>query len=230
MAASVLGLTATQLTVLFGALGVGIGFGLQNIVNNLVSGLILVFEQPLKVGDRVEASGNLGIVKRIGVRATVLRTFDGAEVIVPNSDLTSKEVTNWTLSDPISRIEVRVGVAYGSDPDQVIAVLRQVATENSRVLREPEPLPLMVGFGDSSLDFRLLCWTRDEDRLEIVSEVHLSVNAALRDAGIEIPFPQRDLHVKSVTAPLVSSSSFPDGEIIGNRSDGPHETVRKVRR
>jgi small-conductance mechanosensitive channel len=230
MAAAVLGLTATQLTVLFGALGVGIGFGLQNIVNNLVSGLILVCERPLKVGDRVEASGNLGIVKKIGVRATVVRTLDGAEVIVPNSDLISKEVTNWTLSDPISRIELRVGVAYGSDPDQMIAVLRQVAAENSRVLLEPEPLALMVGFGDSSLDFRMLCWTSDEDRLEVVSELHLAVDAALRDAGIVIPFPQRDLHVKSGTAPLVSSSSFPDGEIIGNRSDGPHETVRKVHR
>ena len=230
MTAAVLGLTATQVTVLFGALGVGIGFGLQNIVNNLVCGLILVFEQPLQVGDRVESSGNLGFVKQIGARATVVQTLDGAEVIVPNSDLISKEVINWTRSDQIVRVSAAVGVAYGSDTGQVIAILHQVADENSRVLRNPEPLPLMVGFGESSLDFRLLCWTRDEYRLELVSQLHLAIDAALREAEIVIPFPQRDLHFDAGSLPLEASTSFADGESNRTRGDRPHETARKVRR
>lgn len=172
----------------------------------------------------------LAVPSLYGSGPASVRDVFGFLLIVPNSDLVSKEITNWTRSDPVIRVDIRVGVAYGSDVEQVIAVLRQVAYENSRVLETPEALPLMVGFGESSLDFQLLCWTRDEYRLEVVSELHLAVDAALRNAGIEIPFPQRDLHVKSDTAPLVSSSTLPDGETLPTRSDGPHETVRKVRR
>lgn len=198
MAGSALGFTATQLTVLFGALGVGIGFGLQNIVNNFVSGLILIFERPIKVGDILESGGNWSVVKRIGVRATVLRTFEGAEIVVPNGDLVSKEVKNWTLTDAVNRVELLVGVAYGTNPREVLDVLGRVAGENELVLDEPKPLPLMIGFGDSSLNFRLLCWAKIEDRFEVVSRLHVDLCEALEEAGITIPFPQRDLHVRSV--------------------------------
>jgi len=200
LSGSAIGLTGTQLTVLFGALGVGIGFGLQNIVNNFISGLILIFEQPIKVGDILESGGVWGTVKRIGVRATVLRTFDGAEILVPNGDLISKEIKNWTLTDAASRVEVLVGVAYGSDVQQVLDILERVAAANELVMREPKPLPLMVGFGDSSLNFRLLCWVKIDDRFTAVSQLHVAVNEALAEAGITIPFPQRDLHVRSIEA------------------------------
>ena len=126
LAASAAGLSATQLTVVFGALGVGIGFGLQTVVNNFVSGLILMFERPVKVGDRVETAGRAGIVSRIGIRASMIRTFDGAEVVVPNSDLVSKEVVNWTLSDEERRGEILVGVAYGSEVKKVLGILKNV--------------------------------------------------------------------------------------------------------
>lgn len=212
MAGSALGFTATQLTVLFGALGVGIGFGLQNIVNNFLSGLILIFEQPIKVGDILESGGTWGTVKRIGVRATVLRTFDGAEIIVPNGDLLSKEIKNWTLSDAVSRVEVLVGVAYGSNPSEVLEILRRVATANPLVLREPAPLPLMVGFGDSSLDFKLLCWVKIDDRFQGVSQLHVAVEQALADADITIPFPQRDLHVRSVEASTAELANLVEGK------------------
>jgi small-conductance mechanosensitive channel len=198
LAASATGLGSTQLALVFGALGVGIGFGLQNIVNNFVSGLILIFERPIKVGDRIETAAHLGVVTRIGIRSSTVRTFDGAEVVVPNADLISKEVINWTLSDQVRRVEVRVGTAYGSDPHRVIEVLREVAAAEIKVLDDPAPLAVMIGFGDSSLDFRLLVWAPVEDFLEVGSRLHLAIFDALGQAGIEIPFPQRDLHLRSV--------------------------------
>jgi small-conductance mechanosensitive channel len=200
LAAGAAGLGSTQLVVAFGALGVGIGLGLQDVVNNFVSGLILIFERPIKVGDRVETASHLGIVTRIGIRSSTVRTFDGAEVVVPNGDLISKEVINWTLSDQVRRVEVLVGVAYGSDPHRVVEVLEAVTAGNDKVLREPPPQVLMVGFGNSSLDFRLLVWVAIDDFLTVSSWMHLAVHDGLKDAGIEIPFPQRDLHLRSVDA------------------------------
>ena len=200
LAASAAGLSATQLTVVFGALGVGIGFGLQTVVNNFVSGLILMFERPVKVGDRVETAGRAGIVSRIGIRASMIRTFDGAEVVVPNSDLVSKEVVNWTLSDEERRGEILVGVAYGSEVKKVLGILKNVAIAHPKVLDAPEPAAQMISFGESSLNFRLFVWTELEYFGEVMSDLHEAIDEELRKAGIGIPFPQRDLHVRSVAA------------------------------
>ena len=197
LAAAAAGLSATQLTVVFGALGVGIGFGLQNVVGNFVSGLILIFERPIQVGDSVQTTEHLGIVTNIGIRASTIRTFDGAEVVVPNSDLVAKEFINWTRTDRTRRVEVRVRVGLGTDPRQVLQILRDVALDHDKVLRDPAPSALMTGFGESSLDFRLLAWVRVEDFLGVSSDLHVAVNENLKADGIEIPYPQRDVHVHS---------------------------------
>ncbi|MBE0591716.1 MAG: mechanosensitive ion channel family protein, partial [Gemmatimonadales bacterium] len=193
------GIDLSRLTILVGALGVGIGFGLQNIVNNFISGLILLFERPIQLGDTIEVGGLMGNVQVIGIRASTVRTFDGAEVIVPNADLISTQVTNWTLSDRQRRIEVPIGVAYGSDPKQVLTMLQEIAARHSKVLTNPAPMALFVGFGESSLDFSLRAWTADfETWLHIRSDLYTEIYDALAEAGIEIPFPQRDLHLRSV--------------------------------
>jgi len=191
------GVELTKLTLVVSAFGVGIGFGLQNIVNNFVSGLILAFERPIQVGDTIQVTALVGTVRHIGVRSSTVRTFDGADVIVPNGDLISKEVVNWTLSDQLRRMEVKVGVAYGTDPHRVMEVLL-AATEHKDVLKSPAPFTLFKGFGDSSLDFVVRFWTRNyQDWILTQSDVTVAVNDGLAGAGIEIPFPQRDLHVRS---------------------------------
>jgi small-conductance mechanosensitive channel len=200
MAASAAGLTGTQLAVVVGALSVGIGFGLQTIVNNFVSGLILIFERPIKVGDTVQTPSFYGRVERIGIRASVIRSFEGAEIIVPNGDLISREVTNWTGTDELRRAEVIVGVEYGTDPERVIEVLLRVAREQPKALADPEPQAQMIRFGESSLDFRLRCWTPIADSIDLSSELHVAINRELQAAGITIPFPQRDLHIKGSAA------------------------------
>jgi potassium efflux system protein len=204
-ALAAIGLKLTELTIIGGALGVGIGFGLQNIVSNFVSGLILAFERPIREGDLIQLEALTGEVRRIGFRATIVRTYDGAEVIVPNASLISKDVINWTLSDQQRRITVQVGVAYGTDPASVIALLRQVPGQFPEILKAPEPMTLFTGFGDSALNFELRFWTVDADRVAIIrSDVSIAVNNALAAAGIEIPFPQRDLHLRSVDAPAAA--------------------------
>jgi small-conductance mechanosensitive channel len=193
------GLDLGKLAIVVGALGVGIGFGLQTIVNNFMSGLILLFERPIQIGDTIEVGGLMGTVQEIGIRASTVRTFDGAEVIVPNGDLISTQVTNWTLSDRRRRVELPVGVAYGSDPTKVLSILRDVAQRHPKVLEDPEALILFVGFGDSSLDFSVRAWTAEFDSwLQVRSELYATIYTALADAGIEIPFPQRDLHLRSI--------------------------------
>ncbi|MBL7112496.1 MAG: mechanosensitive ion channel [Bacteroidales bacterium] len=193
------GLEMDKLAILIGALGVGIGFGLQNIFNNLVSGIILAFERPIQEGDIIEIGTLIGTVREIGLRASNVRTFDGAEVIVPNGNLISNELINWTLTDKRRRGEVLVGVKYGTNPDTVLKLLVETAKSHTEILEEPEPLALFTGFGDSSLDFRLLFWMADADqRYRIQSEMNVLVNNAINAAGIEIPFPQRDLHLRSV--------------------------------
>ena len=198
LAAAAAGLTGTQLTVVFGALGVGIGFGLQSVVNNFVSGLILMFERPIKVGDRIETTGRLGTVTRIGMRASTVRTFDGAEVIVPNADLISKEVINWTLSDRRKRVEVSVRVAEGSDVKAVLGILQRVAATHPDVLDEPAATALMIGANAGALEFRLLAWTQGENTLRTTSDLNVRVYEALDASGIRSAIPQRDLHVRSV--------------------------------
>jgi small-conductance mechanosensitive channel len=193
------GFELDRLTLIVGALGVGIGFGLQNLVNNFVSGLILVFERPIKIGDTIDIGTLRGEVRRIGIRSSTVRTYDGAEVIVPNGNLISSEVINWTLSDRMRRIEVAIGVKYGTDPQTVLDILTRVARDHEDVLDYPEPHALFRTHGESSLDFVVRFWTRRfDDWLRIQSDVTVAVNAALKEANIEIPFPQRDLHLRSV--------------------------------
>ncbi|HOX19364.1 MAG TPA: mechanosensitive ion channel [Gemmatimonadales bacterium] len=211
-ALAAIGVDIGQLTLIGGALGVGIGFGLQNIVSNFVSGLILAFERPIREGDQIQLQALTGEVRRIGFRATVVRTFDGAEVIVPNATLISQDVINWTLSDQQRRITVSVGVAYGSDPARVKALLLDVPGKFPAVLRTPEPFALFTGFGDSALNFELRFWTTDADRVAILkSDVTTAVNDALVSAGIEIPFPQRDLHIRSVDGAAATQLRGPAG-------------------
>jgi len=197
MAATALGLQSTQLAVVIGALSLGIGFGLQTIVNNFVSGLILIFERPITVGDIVQTATHWGRVSRIGIRASVIRSFDGAEIVVPNGDLIAKELINWTRSDNVRRIEVLVGVAYGTDPEKVLGILQRVAEEHPETLAHPPPEAQMLLFGDSSLDFRVRCWTTMESWLTAASEMRVNINREFQKAGITIPFPQRDLHLKT---------------------------------
>jgi small-conductance mechanosensitive channel len=194
------GFHVSQLAFVVGALGVGIGFGLQNVVNNFVSGLILMFERPIQPGDVIEVSGTSGKVREIGMRATTLKTFEGADVVVPNGTLLSEKLINWTLSDMDRRLDVDVGVAYGSDPKRVLALLEEVARSTPGVTSEPPPAVIFKGFGPSSLDFGLRAWTDDfSDWVGIRSTLAVRVHDALAAAGISIPFPQHDLHLKSVS-------------------------------
>jgi len=190
------GLDLTRFSLLAGALGVGIGFGLQHVVNDFASGLILLYERPIKTGDTIEIGTLIGEVRRIGIRSSTIRTFEGAEVVVPNARLTSTEMVNWTLSDRNRRIEVNVRVRYGTDPERVIGLLLEVARADERILAVPKPTALFLGFGESSLDFQLRAWTAHFSTwVQIRSDLTISVSRALADAGIEIPLPQRDLHL-----------------------------------
>ena len=198
---SAAGVEITKLAIVAGGLGVGIGFGLQNVVNNFVSGLILLFERPIDVGDTIEVSDTSGTMKQIGIRASVIRTFDGAEVIVPNGILLSESVTNWTLSDRRRRIDLDVGVEYGTPAQRVIDLLIGVAKANPKVIPDPEPRAYFEDFGDSSLDFKLRAWFDADSSTtihSIRSEIAVAVQQALDDEGIGVPFPQRDLHLISV--------------------------------
>jgi len=212
-ALSAAGMDFTRVALFAGAFSVGIGFGLQSVVNNFVSGLILLFERPIQIGDTIEVGGLFGDVRRIGARSSTVRTFDGAEVIVPNANLITDPVTNWTLSDRRRRLDLEVGVAYGTDPEVVLELLEGVANAHESVLESPKPEALFLEFGDSSLNFRMRVWIpRFEEGFSIRSQLTVGINAALRDAGITIPFPQRDLHVRSVESDVVRSLDGRDRE------------------
>jgi small-conductance mechanosensitive channel len=199
VALSASGFGLDRLTVLAGAFGVGVGFGLQDVVKNFVSGLILLFERPIKIGDQIEFGGMSGEVTGIGIRASTLRNYEGADVIVPNGTLLAGQLTNWTYASAPRRMEITVGVAYGTEPKQVLELLLRVASEHADICKTPAPMALFVGFGDSALNFSLRAWTARTDRyLGIKSELTAAVNATLNQAGIEMPFPQRDLHLRSV--------------------------------
>lgn len=199
LAIGVLGVELKNLTILAGAFGIGIGFGLQTIVNNFVSGLILLFERPIKVGDVVQLGETWGKIKKLGLRATVVETFDNSEVIVPNSDLVSTQVTNWTLSDRASRLVLKVGTAYGSDVPLVLQILHEAAEANPMILKDPSHQAFFMGFGESSLDFELRAWVADIDnRFKARSEINQEIDRKFREFKVEIPFPQRDLHLRSV--------------------------------
>ena len=197
LAAAASGMKLTNLSIVLGAFSVGIGFGLQNIFNNMVSGLILAFERPIKVGDVVQVGELMGTVRSIGLRSSTVKGFDGAEVIVPNGNLISNEMINWTLSDSNRRMDIRVGVAYGTDPEAVLAIMEKIAAEHTGVRKKPEPKAYFIDFGDSSLNFRLLAWAHLDIRLGVESEINVLINKRLAEAGIEIPFPQTDLHIRS---------------------------------
>ena len=195
------GIDVSTLTVLFGALGIGIGFGLQNITNNFVSGLILLFERPIKVGDRIEIDNVHGDVVNISPRATTIVTNDNIAIIVPNAEFISSKVVNWSYTDRNVRFNFPVGVAYHSDPEKVRTILLDVARAHPGVLIDPGPSVLFHEFGESSLNFLLRVWTKDCATIPGVlrSELYFSINRAFKDHGIEIPFPQRDIHIKSGT-------------------------------
>lgn len=203
LAIAAMGIDLTQFTVLLGAFGVGLGFGLQNIIENFTSGLILLFERPVKVGDSIQMDQNLGQLRHIGLRASIVRTFDGAEIIVPNGQLITREVTNWTLSDPRRRIDIDIGVEYGADPEQVIKLLEEVGNTHPEADDELAPRALFLGFGDSALNFQLRVWTANDKWVVIRSELAIGIYKTLNKAGIEIPFPQRDLHLRSVSRELL---------------------------
>ena len=198
-AVGVVGLDLSNLAIIAGALSVGIGFGLQNIVNNFVSGLILLVERPVKVGDWVVIGTNEGYIRRISVRATEIETFDRQSVIIPNSELIASSVANWTHKNRLCRIIIDVGVAYGSDTEKVRDILLECAAKDTHVIKNPAPVVIFQNFGNSSLDFQLRCFLSDVDYfLSTKSDLRFAIDKAFREQGIEIPFPQRDLHVKSV--------------------------------
>ena len=209
------GVDLTSLTLLGGAIGVGIGFGLQNIVNNFVSGLIILMERPLKVGDRIEIENLTGDVVRIAGRSTWVRTNENVVIIVPNSEFVSNRVTNLTANDRQVRFSIQLGVSYSSDPKQVREVLIRAAQEHPDVLKEPPPDVIFTGFGDSSLDFELRVWTVAQVQTPQIlrSDLYFSIFSAFREHGIEIPFPQRDLHLRSVSATIpLETKGYANGQ------------------
>lgn len=209
LATGVAGIDLKTFGFVAGALGVGIGFGLQNIVSNFISGLILLFERPIQVGDAVDVTGAAGTVTQIGIRASTVQTFDGSDVIVPNADLISKPVINWTGSNPNRRFDVVVGVAYGSPLETTAQALLAAARRTPGILPGPGPEALFQSFGASSLDWTLRVWVRMDESPRVLSELKRAISEELGKQKIEVPFPQHDLHVRSF-APGVS-------EVLGGR-------------
>lgn len=194
-----LGIDLTALTLLTSALGLGIGFGLQSIANNLISGVVLLVERPVKIGDRIQIGDVHGIVRNISLRATTVLTNDNISVIVPNSELVSGSVTNWTHNDATVRLSLSVGVSYHSNPSLVRETLLQCAKSHNGVLDEPAPDVLFEEFGDNALKFRMRFWTSAYSRRPsaLISELNFMVFTAFANSKIEVPFPQLDLHIKS---------------------------------
>jgi small-conductance mechanosensitive channel len=199
LAMNTMGVSITSLALVAGGLGVGIGFGLQNIVSNFLSGLILLFERPIKVGDMLVIDGQWGMVKEIRVRSTIFQTFDRYFLIIPNSDLISGKILNWTYAGwGINRLTLKVGVSYVSDPRKVTHIIEEVCRANPRVIGEPPPQIFFEAYGDSSLNFNI--WVHlgtPSDRIPATHELNSAIFEAFAAQGIEIPFPQRDLHVRS---------------------------------
>ncbi|MDX2446583.1 MAG: mechanosensitive ion channel, partial [Desulfobacterales bacterium] len=197
LALGILGVDATSLAVVFGALSVGIGFGLQTIFNNFISGLILLFERPIQVGDTIEVNGLMATVKKINVRATVVETFDNVSVIIPNSELISQQVTNLTLKDNWIRRSLEVGVAYGSDIDLVQKTIMGIVKNSHKVRKRPQPDVIFTEHGDSALIFRLRVWVHLDDYWTVPSQIRCEIDSRFRELDIEIAFPQRDIHIRS---------------------------------
>jgi small-conductance mechanosensitive channel len=192
------GIHLAALTVFAGAVGVGVGFGLQNIASNFISGLVILAERPIAIGDRVEVAGIAGQVEHIRARSTIIRTNDNIMMIVPNTKFIDSPVTNWTYGDPRVRFRVPVGVAYGSDINKVRDALLAVAHENPHTLKEPAPTVFLDQFGDSSIDFKLMVWSSEMSARpgRYRSDLNFAIAEKFREAGIEFPFPQRDVHLR----------------------------------
>ncbi len=199
IALDTVGLNLSSLAIFAGAVGVGVGFGLQNIVSNFMSGLIILTERPIALGDYVDVNGTGGRVKEINLRSTMVITNDNIAIIVPNSDFIANTVTNFSHGDPKVRVRLPVGIAYGSDVQKFKQGMIDVAKANPDVMKAPEPDVFFIGFGDSSLDFELAVWADDQAfrPLRFKSALYYAIEAKLRELDIEIPFPQRDLHIRS---------------------------------
>jgi potassium efflux system protein len=225
------GVDMNKFSIALGALGVGIGFGLQNIISNFISGIILAFERPIQSGDVVNVGANLGVVKEIGVRSSRIRTYEGTEVIIPNADLISKEVINWTLSDKLKRQEVMIKVAHGSDPRTVKELLEAILDNHSYVLDDPRPMVLYLGFGDYSLDFRLLFWTFADNGLTVKSDVALQIHDQLKLSAIAFPAQRHEVEMRKLgfpeAAPIDNDDASADGPS-GHSIKANPETAKMV--
>ncbi|PLX42422.1 MAG: mechanosensitive ion channel protein [Deltaproteobacteria bacterium] len=202
VALPVAGIPITIFTVLGGALAIGVGFGAQNLFNNLISGFIILFEQPIRPGDVVEIDGQEGLVEEIGCRMVLIRRTDGANILVPNSHFLEQKVVNWTLDDNLVRGKVEVGVAYGTDAKAVESILKKLVGEHPKIVKKPLPEILFKNFGDDALLFETLFWApinRPMDLRIIESELRYEIDEAFKAAGVVIAFPQRDIHFDSIT-------------------------------
>lgn len=211
LSVNLLGINLTSLAVFAGALGVGIGFGLQNIANNFISGLILLAERPIRVGDWVTIGSHEGIISAIGIRSATVTTWDNQDVVIPNAELISNAFINWTLSNPLVRTVLNVGISYAADPHEAKQVIEEAVSMQPEVLLDPGPRVQLINFGDSSVDFRVLYYmdVTQFGRMEIKSRVMFAIWDALKEADIEIPFPQRDIHIRELP-PQTSLAGRPD--------------------
>lgn len=201
------GLSLSSLAIVAGFLSVGIGFGLQNIASNFISGMILLFERPIKVGDMVTVDDNIGTIQAINLRATEVKTVDNIDIIIPNSAFVEQNVTNWSHGEEKIRLRCPFGVAYGSDTEKVKQKAEEVARSHDEVLDDPDPVALFQSFGDSALNFELRFWVDSpRKRVKILSEINFEIDRVFREEEIEMPFPQRDLHIRS------NEATFPGGE------------------
>ena len=199
----ILGVGWSKVQWLVAAMGLGLGFGLQEIFANFVSGLIILFERPVRVGDVVTIDNITGVVSRIRMRATTITDGDRKELIIPNKEFITGRVLNWTLSDPVNRVVIRVGIAYGSDTQRAAEILLRLAKNHPNVLDDPPPGVSLESFGDSALNFVLRCFLPNLDgRGTVIHELHMAIDREFREAGIEIAFPQQDVHVRSIDLPL----------------------------
>lgn len=212
----VIHLDLSALAVIFGALGIGIGFGLQNIVSNFISGLIILAERPISIGHRIEVGGVVGQVTQINLRSTTVVTNDNIAIIVPNSNFITNAVTNWSYGDPKVRMRLPLGVAYGSDIEKLQTLLLEVAADNPSALKEPKPTVRFLGFGDSSLNFELAVWTiaMAHRPTRFRSNLYFAIERKLRENKIETPFPQRDVYLRS--GKLVIETKSGDSTETGN--------------
>jgi small-conductance mechanosensitive channel len=214
------GVDLSALTVVVGALGLGVSFGLQTITTNFVSGIIVLLERPIKVGDRIDVGSINGDVIKIALRATTVRTNDNIEIIIPNSEFINNKVINWSYSNKTIRFAVPIGTAYDSDPKQVRALLLEAARAHQGVLETPPPEVIFIGFGDSSLNFELRVWTEIycTTPLTLKSDLYFEIFDKFKEANIEVPFPQRDIHIRSAVDFVARQA--PNNEVNGSSSTG----------